>query len=119
MFNFAYADILAMHDASYLKGVLAGSVDGINFTPEFLLGASVLMEVPIAMVLLSRILKFNANRWTNIIAGAFMALVQTTSLFVGSSPTPSYIFFSAIEITTLLYIVWAAWKWSELKNNKK
>lgn len=36
--NFAYCDILAMHDAVYLKDVLAGQAGGISFTPGFLLG---------------------------------------------------------------------------------
>lgn len=116
MFNFVYADILGMHDAAYLKDLLTGEVEGIKFTPGFLLGASVLMEVPIAMVLLARVLKYKINRWTNIIAGAFMIVVQTSSLFVGSSPTLSYIFFSTIEIAALLFIVWCAWKWRHAEN---
>lgn len=115
LFNFVYADILGMHDASYLQDVLAGEADGIKFTPGFLLGASILMQIPIAMVLLSRVLKDKLNRWANIIAATFMAFVQASSLFVGSDPTPSYIFFSSIEIATLLFIVWYAWKWTSAK----
>lgn len=117
MLNFVYADILGMHDASYLKDLLAGEAGGIKFTPGFLLGASVLMEIPIAMVLLSRVAKYKLNRWANIIAGGFMAFVQASSLFVGSSPTPSYMFFSTIEIAALLSIIWYAWKWTSPKGN--
>ncbi|WP_407946141.1 DUF6326 family protein [Paenibacillus athensensis] len=43
-------------------------------TPRFLLLAAVLVEVPIAMVLLSRFLKQGIHRWANIIAGAFTIL---------------------------------------------
>ncbi len=32
---------------------------------NFLLGAAILMEIPIAMVLLSRILNYRTNRWAN------------------------------------------------------
>jgi threonine/homoserine/homoserine lactone efflux protein len=70
------------------------------------------MEIPIAMVLLSRVLKYKVNRWANIAAGAVMAIVQISSLFLGTAPTPSYIFFSVIEIAGLLFIVWSAWKWT-------
>jgi hypothetical protein len=112
MLNFIYCDVLAMHDASYLKDLLAGEAGGIEFTPGFLLGASVLMEIPIAMVLLSRVLPYRANRYANMFAGMFMAVVQFSSLFLGSSPSPSYIFFSVIEIATLLFIVQYAWKWT-------
>jgi hypothetical protein len=112
LLNFIYCDILGMHEAGYLKDILAGHAGGIEFTPGFLLGASVLMEIPIAMVLLSRVLKYKVNRWANIAAGAVMAIVQISSLFLGTAPTPSYIFFSVIEIAGLLFIVWSAWKWT-------
>ena len=83
----------------------------MKITQEFLLGASILMEIPIAMILLSRILKYKANRWANIIAGTIMTLSQVASLTV-AKPTIYYAFFSIIEITTTIYIVWTAWKWT-------
>ena len=33
------------------------------------------------------------------------------TLFTGSAPTPSYMFFSAVEIGTTAFIVWYAWTW--------
>jgi TRAP-type C4-dicarboxylate transport system permease small subunit len=68
------------------------------------------MEIPIGMVLLSHLLKFRANRWTNIISGAIMTVVQTMTMFFGK-PAPYYIFCSTIEILTTAFIVWYAWKW--------
>jgi hypothetical protein len=62
------------------------------------------------MVLLSRILKYRANRWANIIAGTFMTAFLTVTLFV-AVPTTYYAFFSAIEIACTLFIVGYAWKW--------
>jgi hypothetical protein len=41
-----------------------------------------------------------------------MATVQVWSLSVGK-PALYYLFFSAIEIACLLFIVWKAWAWSE------
>ena len=76
----------------------------------FLLGAAILMEVPIVMVLLSRILKYKANRWANLIAGLIMTLIQTATLFIGS-PTKYYLFCSIIEIATTIFIIWYALKW--------
>ena len=73
------------------------------------------MEIPIAMVILSRILKYRANRWTNIIAGTIMAAVQILTLFIGI-PTIYYVFFSVIEIACVLFIVWTAWKWKNPEN---
>ncbi len=111
MFNYLYCDVLALMNSDYLKQVMAGNVAGIHFTPGFLLGAGVLMEIPTVMVLLSRVLKHGANRWANLIAGAIMTIVQIGSLLVGS-PTIYYIFFSVIEIACTAFIVWYAWSWA-------
>jgi hypothetical protein len=60
MFNYLYCDVISLFDSSVLKDVLAGHGSGgssLEITPEFLLAASVLMEIPIAMTLLSRLLR--------------------------------------------------------------
>jgi hypothetical protein len=67
------------------------------------------MEIPMAMVVLSWVLKPSANRVANIAAGTVMTLVQVGSLFVGDGPTPSYLFFSVVEIGTAAFVVWYAW----------
>jgi hypothetical protein len=111
MLNYLYCDIMGVMDPEILKQYLTGNVGGIHITQGFLLGAAILMEIPIAMVFLSRILKQGANRLANIIAGTIMTAVQFSSLFFGSSPTFYYIFFSVIEISCTSLIVWNAWKW--------
>jgi hypothetical protein len=68
------------------------------------------MEISIAMVLLSRILKYKVNRLSNIIAGIITTVVQNTSLFTGK-PTMYYLFYSIIEIGCTAFIVWYAWIW--------
>lgn len=113
MFNYLYCDVMSVMDPQQMKEIATGQVGGIQMTPEFLLGAAILMEIPIGMVLLSRILPNRANRWTNIIAGTIMTLVQLASLFAGSSPTVYYIFFSVIEISCTAFITVYAWKWKE------
>lgn len=110
--NYIYCDVVTLFDPGVLKELMTGNVGGIQFTQGFLLGAAVLVEIPIAMVLLSRVLKYRANRWANIIAGAIMTVVQFSSLFFGSSPTSYYIFFSIIEIASTSLIAWYAWNWS-------
>jgi hypothetical protein len=109
--NYIYCDVLGLHEASYLKQVLTGNVGGIEMSRGFLLGASMLMEIPMAMVLLSWVLRPAAGRLACIVAGIAMTLVQIASLFMGDAPTPSYAFFSAIEIATTSFIVWYAWTW--------
>jgi len=110
--NYLYCDILGFFDPTTLKELVTGTAGNLQITPEFLLSAAILMEIPIAMVLLSRILKYGVNRWANIIAGSIMTVVQISSLFIGTTLTNYYIFFSVIEITCTAFIVWYAWKWA-------
>lgn len=110
--NYLYCDVVGLMDPEKLPQYLAGTVNGIELSPVFLLAAGVLVEIFIAMVLLSRVLRYKANRWTNIAAGAVMTVVQAATLLVGV-PAPYYAFFSAIEIATTALIVWYAWTWRE------
>jgi hypothetical protein len=105
MFNYLYADLLMMiiNPAAYQKA--AAKMSG-----GLVLAFAVLMEVPIAMILLSRILKPRINRWVNIVAA-----VESTAFVVMTllGKVPSYyVFFSSIEIAATLFIVWYAWTWS-------
>jgi hypothetical protein len=102
LFNFLYADVMALFDP-----VLTGSM-----TREALLAASVIMEVPIVMVPLSRMLMYRPNRWANMAAALFMAVVQGSSMIIGGG-TIYYLFYTAIEIPCLLFIIWTAWRWAE------
>lgn len=102
LLNYIYCDVMAGFDPAVPR----------NMSQEALLAFSVLMEVPIAMVLLSRVLGYRANRWANVAAGVFLGFVQVSTLFVGTL-TLYYAFFSAIEIACLLVIAWAAWRWAE------
>jgi hypothetical protein len=111
--NYLYCDVAGLMDRELLTGYLAGNVGGLEISQGFLLGAGILVEIPITMVLLSRVLKYRANRWANIAAGTVMTVVQLATLFLAGSPTMYYLFFSVIEIATTAYIVWIAWKWSE------
>lgn len=117
MLNYLYCDIMALMDPELLKQFLTGNVGGIQFSQRFLLGMAVLMEIPIAMVLLSRVSRYTVNRPANIIAGAIMTIVQLASLFLGSQPTSYYIFFSIIEIAATVLIVRFAWKWSNTEGH--
>jgi hypothetical protein len=110
LLNYLYCDVASLMDAGLLKQYLTGTVNGMEMTRGFLLGAAVLMEIPIAMVLLSRILGYRANRWANIIAGALMTVVQSATLAVGT-PAAYYLFCSVLEISATVYIVWSAWTW--------
>ena len=112
MFNYLYCDVVGLMDPGKLRQYLAGNVGGIQITQGFLVGAAILMEIPTAMVLLSRVLPYRANRWANIMAAILMTAVQLSTLFFGSSPAIYYQFFSVIEIGCTVFIFWQAIRWN-------
>ena len=110
--NYLYCDIMGLMDMSLLQQYLTGSVNGMQISENFLLGAAILMEIPMAMVFLSRVLKPKVNRIANIASGSIMTLVQIATLFVGSV-TSYYLFCSLVEIATTTSIVYIAFYWSD------
>ena len=110
--SYLYCDVISLMDPELLRQYLTGNVNGLAVTPGFLLGAAILISIPITMVLLSRVLNHRANRWANITAASAMTVVQTATLFFGW-PAPYYLYLSIIEITCTVLIVRYAWKWRE------
>ncbi len=104
MLNMIFADILSF----MLPGFLEEAAE-MQVTQGMLLVFAILLEIPIAMVLLSRVLEYRANRWANIIA----AVITIVFVIAGGSTYLHYIFFATIEVVCMLFIVWYAWKWPE------
>ena len=117
LLNYLYADVLALF-------AFVGSPNSAPHLPQWaLLGSAVLMEIPIAMILASRLLPFRANRLANIIAGSIMTLAVISMQFVYPLANgdwhehmfPSYIFFGTIETVCTSVIIWQAWTWSAVE----
>src|SRR5215469_7604862 len=111
--NYIYADVFFCID---VLGSNKGSIGVIHFSPVGWLGIAVLMEIPMAMIVLSLILKPGANRWANIVAGIIeTAAVLLTSfifpIFHITDTSSYYMFFGAIEVVCTSLIIWYAWKW--------
>ncbi len=108
--NYLYCDVIGLMNSDLLRQYLTGSVNGIQMTQGFLLAAGILIEIPMAMVLLSRVLGYRANRWANVAAGSVMTIVQLLSLVL-TPPQAYYVSYSIIEIACTAFIVWYAWTW--------
>lgn len=104
MFNMVFADILTFITPGALDDLWAGQA-GVHITPGLLLGFALLLEVPIAMIFVSRTLKPGLNRWANTAAAA----VTTAFVIGGGSLTLHYLFFAAVEIACMALIVWSVW----------
>lgn len=107
LLNVIFRDIHEIFRPGFLEEIMTGSVNGVQMTEEFLLLAGILLEIPITMVLLSRVLKYRVNRWANIITAA------VTIVFVIANGVTDLddIFFVVIVVVALSLIVWYAWKW--------
>ncbi len=112
--NYLYCDLIGLMDATLLNQYLTGTVEGLRINESFLLYAGILMEIPIAMVLLSKILPNNMNFWANILAGSIKTIVMIATLFMGEI-TKYYLFFAVIEIATTTFIVICALRWLKEK----
>jgi Family of unknown function (DUF6326) len=118
LLNYLYADVIALW-------ALLGSppADTPHLGQLALAGSAVLMEIPIAMILFSRLLPFRANRLANIIAGSIVTIVNGFLTFIppligwGRPPAlPEYLFFATIETICTVAIVWYAWTWAEAES---
>jgi hypothetical protein len=104
MLNYLYADVFTLFFNP------AAHTETLAMPPGAVLAFAIMMEIAIAMVLLSRILKYGANRWANIFAGIFHTALVAWSL-TGAVQPPFYIMFASIEIACTLFITGYAWKW--------
>jgi predicted membrane-bound dolichyl-phosphate-mannose-protein mannosyltransferase len=66
-----------------------------------------MLEIPVAMIILSRVLKYGMNRWVNVIAGIFTIVY----IWGGMTSYPHYIFIASVETVCLLLIIERAWMW--------
>ena len=104
--NYIFCDIFTLFYSENLKQLMSGAMGGMDITETFLFAFSVIMELPMLMIVLSRLLPYKFNRLANIAVGIFMTLVQTATLF--GDNMLHYVFFSIIEIATTIIIVWIA-----------
>ena len=86
---------------------MTGTLNGTQLTDELFLVSGILLDVPIAMILLSRVLPIRPNRWANMSA-AIIAL----AIVVGGRPQDlDDMFFAVVEANTLGAVVLVAWTW--------
>jgi hypothetical protein len=107
MINMLKADILSL----YIPGSaeeMANTAASIGASiPQMMLGGAIMMEISIAMIILSRILKYGLNRWVNIIVG----IITIAFVVGGGASYPHYIFIATVEVICLLLIIWFSWMW--------
>ncbi len=134
LLNIIFRDIHEFFRAGLLEEMITGVVNGNKVTEEVMLIGAIMVEIPMLMVLLSRILDYRINRWANIIIGAItIALVivmgqkdlddrflmrvplrlRSICEAVSVIDAGSHRFFATVEVISLSIIIWLAGKWRE------
>ena len=107
LLNMVFRDLHQLGKKSFIEEIMTGVVNGVKITDELMLVGGLLAEIPILMVLLSRILPDNANKWTNIIASIITMLVLISGL---ASADLDDVFFLSIEVVAFIAIIAIAWR---------
>ena len=111
MINMAYADILSLHIPGAFDEVAKTSVSTGTTIPQLMLGGAIMTEISIAMIILSRVLKYRINRWVNIVTG----ILTIAYIWGGMASYPHYIFIATVETLCLLLVVGFAWMWRNVE----
>ena len=108
LINMIYADIIGVLRPGYIELLNQMSQ---KLSSGTILIFSVLMEIPILMILLSRILSINFNKIANYIAVPISVFYV---IFGGlDNPPVSYIFFAIIEVFTMVFILLLSFRWKQ------
>ncbi|MDW3193412.1 MAG: DUF6326 family protein [Cytophagales bacterium] len=106
LLNMVFRDIHQFGHAGFLEEMMTGVVNGVVITEELMLLGGFLAEIPILMVLLSRILTNQINKWANIVASALTMLVLLSAL---PSADMDDLFFLIAELFAFISIIRIAW----------
>jgi hypothetical protein len=107
MINMLKADILSMNIPGAAEEVARTSASAGASIPQLMLVGAIMGQLGIAMIVLSRVLKYGINRWVNIIA----AIITIAYIWGGMASYPHYIFIATVETLCLLLIIGFAWTW--------
>ena len=115
LFNYVYAD-LGFFAKILMKPELVErfqSMGALYFSDWLMLALAAMMEIPVAMVLLSWTLGSKASRLANMVAGIIMTAVIMVTLFgaLRVPPLDFYTFFQLVEIAATAGITIYAWRW--------
>ncbi|WKZ35060.1 MAG: DUF6326 family protein [Anaerolineales bacterium] len=111
MFNMLKADILSLNIPDAAEEVARTSTSTGASIPQLMLIGAILGQLAIAMIILSRVLKYGLNRWVNIVVG----IVTIAYIWGGMASYPHYVFIATVETLCLLLIVWFAWTWRNVE----
>jgi hypothetical protein len=111
MINMLKADILSLYIPGSVEEAARTSTSTGASIPQLMLAGAVMGNLAIAMIILSRVLKYGINRWVNIGVG----IVTIAYIWGGAASYPHYTFIAMVETLSLLLIIGIAWTWRNVE----
>lgn len=108
MLTYLLGDVLRIFSGDFK----AGEISGKQATQAMWLGIAVLMLIPIIMVLVSVMVDYPVNRWSNIIIALFFFVFNLIGL--PTYPSAYDRFLIAVGLVFNLLTVWTAWNWAQV-----
>lgn len=102
LFNMLLRDLHEFPTEGYIEELMA-----LKLSDQVMLLYGFIVEIPILMVLLSRLLKDKANKWANIVA-AIITLLGILSTLPGADLDD--IFFGVANVVALAAVMRTAWR---------
>ena len=112
MINMLKADILSLFIPGAAEEVAKTAASAGAAIPQLMLIGAIMGQLGIAMIVLSRVLKYGINRWVNILVG----IITIAYIWGGMASYPHYIFIASVETLCLLLIVGFAWTWRNVES---
>jgi hypothetical protein len=109
--NYLYGDVLVLMGEVKVTNPEEVAMANALLSPDMLLYIAIFLEMAILMTVLSRVLKYGLNRWTNIIIATLHIIGNLFTLYF--TLENSAILFLTAEVSALVFIVWYAWTWPE------
>jgi len=111
LFNMLLRDLHEFPTDGYVEKMMS-----LKLSEEVMLFYAFIVEIPIMMVVLSRILNDKANKWANIIAVIVSSL---GILYTIPSGHMDEIFFAIVNLAAFVVIILTAWKLTSLDSSQK
>ena len=109
LLNLIFRDIHEFFRFGLLEEITTGVVNGTAITEELLLVAGIILEIPLAMVVLARLLPYRVNRFANMLAAILMFLI----LLGNGYNDLDDVWFLGVNCLATVGIIYFSYKWKE------
>jgi len=109
LLNMVFRDIHEFFSPGTIQEAMTGVFNGVEITESLMLIGGFMVEIPILMVLVSRLLKRKTNRWLNLI----LAPLNAVMIIQNGVRDMDDIFFVILKVIALTSIFIIALRWKE------